>query len=232
MPWDFTSSREMALELQAELREAWLYVQSGHSCTWSDLRELVARRRIEALRESHSTAIDEYSRAFDDENRALKERNFQLESQLEHLRSSLQTMQSRAGDSRRRLLAAGTEQDLYPGEISDAVVSTLTEAQASCTAGSRRQAILADLVAANRVSERRGQIEAAVRSTLANKDRIGATELQALTAVGFAVDDTGRHPKAVFADDQRYGFTLFKTASDHRAGQNLVSEILKKLFKP
>lgn len=155
----------MALELQAELREAWLYVQSGHSCTWSDLRELVARRRIEALRESHSTAIDEYSRAFDDENRALKERNFQLESQLEHLRSSLQTMQSRAGDSRRRLLAAGTEQDLYPGEISDAVVSTLTEAQASCTAGSRRQAILADLVAANRVSERRGQIEAAVRST-------------------------------------------------------------------
>jgi len=53
-----------------------------------------------------------------------------------------------------------------------------------------------------------------------------------LIEVGFSITDGGKHYKAVFGDDPRYAFTLFKTASDHRSGQNLVSEMIRKLLKP
>lgn len=46
-----------------------------------------------------------------------------------------------------------------------------------------------------------------------------------------SVDEAGKHWKAVYQEDDRYTFTISKTSSDHRAGKNLASTILKKLFK-
>ena len=53
-----------------------------------------------------------------------------------------------------------------------------------------------------------------------------------LEGVGFTITDGGKHYKAVFADDPRFTFTIYKTAGDGRSGKNMTSDILRKLFKP
>jgi hypothetical protein len=232
LPREFDSSKKLLLDLQHDLREAWLYVQSPKSCTWADLREAAARHKINALRESHSTEIDDFSKAFDEENAALRERATQAEAQLMHLRAAIQGMQARLASARQVPLAAGQEQELYPGEISDAVLTTLEESLASTGEGSRREHIIRDLLDANSISETRGKLETAIREALADTVKVTNREVKILEDAGFTITDGGKHYKAVFADDQRYAFTIFKTASDHRAGQNLVSAMLRKLLKP
>lgn len=232
LPREFDSSKNLILDLQNELREAWLYVQSTKSCTWADLREAAARHKIHALRESHSTEIDEFSKAFDEENAALRERATQAEAQLVHLRAALQSLQDRLASAGQMPLAAGQEQELYPGEISDAILATLEESLAMTGEGSRRETIIRDLLDANQISDMRGKIETAIREALANTTKVTNRELKILSNAGFTITDGGKHYKAVFADDQRYAFTIFKTASDHRSGQNLVGEMVRKLLKP
>jgi len=174
---EFDSSKAMAQELQSRLREAWLYVQSAKSCTWADLREAVARHKINALRESHSTEIDEFSKAFDEENAALRERAVQAEAQMSHLRSALQ--QARSASARQGLLQGGNEQGLYPSEVLDAVIATLQESLNSCSQGSRRQTIIRDLLNSNPISEARGRLESTIRDALANTTKITQSELRA-----------------------------------------------------
>ena len=129
------------------------------------------------------------------------------------------------------MFVAGKEQEFYPGELKDAVLRTLQEDAGNISHGSRRETLLNDFLAANTPTDTGDQLEAAIKDILSKTDRVGPTEVKKFETLGFTVTDDGKHYKAVFEDDPRLTFTIFKTASDHRAGKNLASDLCKKLLR-
>jgi hypothetical protein len=126
----------------------------------------------------------------------------------------------------------GIEQEFYPGELRDAVVKTLEEDLAGgLTTGSRRSILVKDFVNANEASDTGNRLEASIKECLSKTDRVTTETVKRLEEIGFRVTDDGKHYKALFQDDPRFTFSVFKTASDHRAGKNLASDIAKKLTK-
>jgi hypothetical protein len=52
-----------------------------------------------------------------------------------------------------------------------------------------------------------------------------------LEDLGFTADESGKHVRVIFQGDPRYAFTISKTSSDHRAGKNLASTMVRTLFR-
>lgn len=228
IPRDFEDSEALEGELQRLVRNAQTYARPTRSAAWMDLREALSRMRIEELRSSGTASLDEYMAAFDEENKALRTQRDGAQRELERLRETVRRLQN----SRPSIgVAPGNEQDLYPGEVADIVVRALMDARTHSGEGSRKRMVLDDLLGANSLSGHADQIEQGIKSTLSTTDRVTATEIAALEEIGFNIEDGGKHYKATFAGDPRLTFTLFKTASDHRSGKNLASDMIRTLLK-
>ena len=65
-----------------------------------------------------------------------------------------------------------------------------------------------------------------IRDLLANNDRLTSTMRSELKDLGFTITENGKHIKLVF-HDPKYTFSMARTPSDHRAAQNMASDVLK-----
>jgi len=214
--------------LEKRVQKALCQSQPTDLSTWMAVRALVARERFAALRTSGTDNINEWIEAFDEERQSLQGQLAEAKSQIASLSAQLRgAYHSGETDG---LLSAGTEQDLFPGERAEVVQDALRQALSNVGEDTRAAHILSDLVSREEVRVRESLAES-VRAALQQKMSIGAREISELKALGFSVTDEGKHYKAVFRDDPRYRFTLHKTASDHRAPKNLVSQINRRLFK-
>ncbi|MCS4505890.1 hypothetical protein NYO91_17555 [Arhodomonas aquaeolei] len=218
------TARFLAMRVQTALCQS----QPTDLSTWMAVRALVARERFAALRSSGTEDIDDWVEAFDEERQSLEGQLAEAKSQIASLSAQLRGAyhSGESGD----LLSAGTEQDLFPGERAEVVQDALRHALSNAGEDTRTAHILSDLVSSDE-AQVRGSLAEAVRAALQDKMNIGAREISEIRGLGFSVTDEGKHYKAVFRDDPRYTFTLHKTASDHRAPKNLVSQINRKLFK-
>lgn len=214
--------------LEMRVQKALCQSQPTDLSTWMAVRALVARERFAALRSSGTEDINEWVEAFDEERQSLEGQLAEAKAQIASLSAQLRGAYH-SGESG-GLLSAGTEQDLFPGERAEVVQDALRQALSNAGGDTRTAHILSDLVSSEEVRVR-GSLAESVRSTLQDKMNIGAREISEIQGLGFSVTDEGKHYKAVFRDDPRYTFTLHKTASDHRAPKNLVSQINRRLFK-
>lgn len=214
--------------LEGRIQKALCQSQPTDLSTWMAVRALIARERVAALRDSGAEDLDEWIQAFDEERDSLRGELAETKAQVATLSAQLRGV--RPDGDIGGLLPAGSEQDLFPGERAEVVQHAIRQALSSASEDTRTAHILGDLVSPEHVGVR-DSLAAAVKSALQNAVKIGAKELAELTGLGFSTSDGGKHYKAVFRDDPRYTFTLHKTASDHRAPRNLVSQINRKLFK-
>jgi len=209
----------------------WLFWRSPRNNTWAYLTEAISLRRLDELKQRRSESLDEYMAAFDQENRSLRDQLQHAEARNSYLEEALRSLTERETLRGDVMFAAGDEQELYPGELRDAVLRTLQEDAPTLAPDSRRQVLLAAFLAANAPSDAAERIEEAVKEILSKADRVGPAEVKKLEAAGFEITDDGKHYKAVFGGDPRLTFSIFKTASDHRSGKNLASDICKRLVK-
>lgn len=227
IPEHFANSKEIEHTIQNIIRSKLTYARFGRSLTWVDLQESISKYRLDELRRTGSTSVDDYAAAFDAELGALNIQRNRLVGENERLREDIRRLQGAAPG----IIALGLEQEIYPGEVLDVAIRALKEYSASAVKGSRRATVLEDLLRVNHVSDRSDRIATEIKRILSDASRIGATEISELEELGFVVEDGGKHYKATFAGDSRLSFTLHKTASDHRAGKNLASDIIRTLFK-
>jgi len=231
LPFNYSDSRTMTLEAQEILRGAWLYTKSENDCSWNDIQQRIYQEKITSLRSTSSGSLDEFMAAFDGENEALRSKVKQLESRLQAAQFALQNIQATSNDMAIITINKGSENDLYPHEIQDCVISTLIESLDRMNTESRRFHVISNITNNNRISSERLQIESEIKRIISKTSRITSSEIAGLKAIGFEVDTSNKHPSAIFRGDPRYAFTLFSTASDHRSGDNLASDMIRKLIK-
>lgn len=222
--------RAVQLEVAKDIRIALSNRRQVTLCTWSNLKESVARNRFEQLKSVGSTELQEYVEAFDAELAAKQARVEEAEEEIARLTAEIRRLSAVTQSSSSGLIQRGAEQDLYQYEIADIVIDALADANRVARGGSRRQHVLQDLIKANPASGARLALEEEIKALLKTYQDMDSKTKNALTRLGFDLSDDGKHYKAVFQGDGRYTFSFSKTSSDHRAGKNLASDINNALF--
>lgn len=230
LPRDFDDAESLSVAVAALVREALVTVRPTPELTWVYLRELVSRARVERLRAEGTGNLDEYAAEFDAEIAVKNDRIAESDREIARLHAENRRLAA-ASSSAGALVARGKEGELYPGELTDTVVHALKLASASVEADGRRKHILTDLLVSNTASGNDDQIAEELKRMFAQRGDLTGTTRHELEDLGFEVTDDGKHHKAVFRGDARYTFSISKSSSDHRAGKNLASTIVRKLFK-
>jgi hypothetical protein len=221
--------------IETRVQKALCQSQPTDLPTWMAVRALIARKRVDELRESGTENLDTWMDAFDEENASLREQNEDLREQLtealarnHNLQAQLHGLQSARGSA--APFSHAEEVDLFPGERDEIIQHAIRLTLEHTEEGSRQRHVLEDLLPGDPTNIRE-EFADQVKSILQDRMNIGSAEIKALEKLGFGVTDDGKHYKAVFRNDPRYTFMLHKTASDHRGPQNLVSLINRRLFK-
>ena len=227
-----THSEHQLVECLVErIRVALCQAQPTDLSTWMAIRELVARKRTQALRNSHSVDLDQYVEAFDEELRVKSEQLDEANREVQRLRAEIRAAGSVHRSDEAGLIAEGREQDLFPGERAEIVRSALRKALEGARGNSRTGHVIQDILSTEQGPSLRPDMAERVKRCFEGKKKLGSREISELKDLGFAISEEGKHYKAVFRDDPRYTFTIPKTSSDHRAGLNLASTINNTLFK-
>jgi hypothetical protein len=174
--------------------------------------------------------VDDFIAAFDSEIKAKDERLAALDRELGRMRAERRRSES-ASEVEGTIIARGKEREFYPGELSDAVIYALAHGRNSLLPGGRRAHLIDDILKANKSTEMENELESEIKEAFSESGDLGATQRRTLEDLGFTIEGAGKHWKAVYQDDERYTFVISKTSSDHRAGKNLASTIVKTLLK-
>lgn len=226
----FDSSAELEEIIFEEIRQALVNRRPHSSSTWAYVQELVSREKFRSLQGQGSAEINDYIQNFDLELGATKQQLKEAENEISRLKAELRKYQSKAPMQSGIPLKPIAEQDLYEGEIIGIIMDAIEDCKNRVHQDSRRQHILDALSKSNpstgQVELLREQLKSILRDYKSMDSKIKA----GLEEIGFEISENGKHYKLVFQGDERYTFSLAKTASDHRGGLNLASDIANKIL--
>lgn len=191
---------------------------------------LAEKRRIEENRKQTSKEKeqywDEYVKA-QTQVEALTEQNARLQSELAVLRARVDSM----GEN--PLLYYGDEREFYQGEMLEFVRTALSEKLDRLPKEKDRHLrcadVLQDLLNANECEEIQAQRQTELKRVLKGYRTLTPEIQSTLIDAGFRITD-GKHYKLTYYDDERYTVTMAKSGSDWRGGENLISEIRKRIY--
>ena len=160
------------------------------------------------------------------------------EAEIEKLSSELQKKEYEISWLKAKLdsmtdvpvLIAGDEDDFYPGEAKDFVLSVLKKELSATEARTRRHDILKDLLEANGYKAEGERRADEVKRLLSNYSGMTPKVKKGLEEIGFAFDKSD-HQKVKYYGDDRYTIIYASTPSDKgRGGKNDASITIKKAF--
>ena len=191
---------------------------------------LAEKRRIEENRKQTSKEKeqywDEYVKA-QTQVEELTKQNARLQSELAVLRARVDSM----GEN--PLLYYGDEKEFYQGEMLEFVRTALSEKLDRLPKEKDRHLrcadVLQDLLNANESEEIQAQRQTELKRVLKGYRTLTPEIQSTLIDAGFRITD-GKHYKLTYYDDERYTVTMAKSGSDWRGGENLISEIRKRIY--
>ena len=124
-----------------------------------------------------------------------------------------------------QFIEPGAETDFYTGERKDILLSVLEDALASLKPGSRRRDVVASVIEANGGGEKQRAREKELKAILRGYVSMDASVRTRLQKFGFVINGAGKHYNLVYYGDNRYAYTIAKTAGDGRAGVNAGASI-------
>jgi hypothetical protein len=229
LPSRFQSAEELESTIKETVRTALTHIRPKVESTWSYVREMVSRTRLEQLRAQGEEGWEEYAQEIDAELSAVREQLADSEAEIRRLTAENLRLQSFARPTSDGLLSQGEEQDFYPGEVKECITDALRASRSVIKQDSRWMHIIDDLLEANAGSEGAEQLANEIKGIFSKSGKFGAGERRALEDLGFEVSEGGKHIKAVYHGDDRYVFSISKTPGDVRSGMNLASRIINKV---
>lgn len=124
----------------------------------------------------------------------------------------------------------GEEEEFYPGEIKDFVLSVLANAVVNIEKDSRKQHVVIDIVESNGYKHLAEDKKQRLKSLLKGYKTVSSSMKQELIDIGFEISDDGKHYKLIYNGDPRYTIALAKTPSDNCSGDNIIGTISRKVF--
>lgn len=190
-------------------------------------QESVKSEAIEKAKEEANAILD----GFETDMRKLQEQIDELTRSNEKLQYENQGLKVKIDSIQEQpLLYMGTENELYPGEIKDLVLSTLNDGLSNIETKTRRYDVVQDIIQANDyqcISKKRAD---EAKRLLKNYNGMTPKIRKGLEDIGYNVTHEGDHYKAIYYSDDRYIVVHGATPSDNRAGKNNVSNTVKKAF--
>lgn len=191
---------------------------------------LVEKRRLEENRKQTSKDKDEYWDAYVQAQTQVEEltkQNARLQNELAGLRARVDSM----GEN--PLLYYGDEKEFYQGEMLEFVLTALSEKLDRLPKEQHPKLrvvdVLQDLLNANECDGVQKQRQEELKRVLKGYRTLTPEIQSTLINAGFRISD-GKHYKLTYYDDDRYTVTMAKSGSDWRGGDNLFSEIKKRVY--
>lgn len=126
------------------------------------------------------------------------------------------------------IIVEGVEEDLYPGEQRDIIISYIKDRMSSIPKNTRQYHVCMSILEANPENGTRATYRRRIFETLKSFKHIFSGTRLGLEDIGIIVDrSNSSHPKLVFKNDERYQMVIAGTASDSRAGSNAAMELCK-----
>lgn len=209
--------------------------------TWQGVSNSLLSDRLNSQREERfiaesakQKAEDEVDKIYDTFDEDLKKLQHQLEEltrQNESLRCENQGLRAKLNETNTvPVLNFGDEDEFYPGEIKDLILSSLENSLNNTAKKSRRSDVLRDIIESNgylSLSEERKQT---IKKLMKGYKGISGPMRQQLAELGFEVTEDGKHYKLTYFGDGRYWTTLAKTPSDNRGDKNIAANIIKYML--
>lgn len=201
--------------------------------TWDGVNNALLQNRLTDQTIKQMEAESEKEQLYDVFGEDLEK----LQRQVEELTRSNQALHAENQGLRRKfmeneqpeILQTGEEDEFYPGEIEDCILSILTDALKNSDPKSRQNHILTDLLEHNNyqaLSEKRKQ---EIKTLFKGYKSMSSAMRQTLQKLGFEISEDGSHYKLTYFGDPRYKTVIAKTGSDHREGKNISSVISKMM---
>lgn len=197
--------------------------------TWQGVNNAILRREMERANKEKDEAerlVDSTDEEISDFNRRIENltrENERLVAENMGLRSKISGMDAKP------LLYFGGEDEFFPGEIKDIVLSVLDDA-ANKRGKGRSSDVLADIVKSNDYQRLLEQRTKELKVEMKDYSKMTGAKRQFLERLGFIIEDGGKHYRLTYYGDPRYNTTLSKSGSDSRAGLNATTTIIRTMM--
>lgn len=191
-------------------------------------RQIAKYQEAESARQSAKKEVDQVYNEFDEDLKKMQQKLEELTRTNETLMIENSVMRAKMNATEALpILYQGNEEDFYPDEIQDMILSILEEAFSNTESKTRRADILSDIIENNKyqhLSEKRKQ---KVKAIFKGYKNLSGAIKQELMELGITISEDGKHYKLTYNNDPRYMVTVGKTPSDNRAGNNNAALINK-----
>lgn len=186
---------------------------------------------IETEIEAEAKEFKERVRQLEGRIQQLEESNLQLIQENQALRTTKSVEVKSTSEQQDGAIVLSTiERDFYPNERSEILIEVLRDSLRNVRDNSRRQHIIADIVANNSFESKREKIKAELQELFRDYRDMSRSTRKALERMGFEIVSENNHYKLIFQKDNRYMVAFAKTTSDWRAGRNIVGHISNLLL--
>lgn len=220
--YQYTFERVLGMKQRKKLREALV----RENIASKDLNEFMDS--FDGEFENLNTQItnlqmknDELSGKYDELFREKNSLGAQLESYKQYIENTK--------NQKKSILVSGTENEFYPGETSDLILSVLSQVKSSYPNDSHAYMLIDSILSANKCTEINKQMLESLRSIMYSGQDLNKSSKADLKRLGFSITEDGTHYKLRYMDDNRFQFSMSKTSSDIRAFKNLYSELSSRL---
>ncbi len=154
---------------------------------------------------------------------SLMHENERLTAENSGLRAKL------SGKESMPILYLGGEDEFFPGEIKEIILSILDKALGD-KSRTRESDVLRDIIHSNGHQHSREARIREIKAKLKGYTKMNASLRSYLEGLGFVITEDGKHYRLTYYGDNRYHTTLSKSASDHREGENIAAQIIKDML--
>lgn len=179
--------------------------------------------------------LEDYMSGYDsleDKLKAAKEKISALTEENTILRNKNDSLQAAltASGIEENIITKSPVTEFFEGEQHDLIVTVLKEAAARCGGFDTRQyELINSLLENNEYIGNGRETNEVVKRVLSSGEQISERDIVELERVGFKLVSDKNHYKIVYRGNERYWFTISKSPSDRRSGQNNASDIIKRL---
>ncbi len=124
-----------------------------------------------------------------------------------------------------QFIEPGIEKDFYTDERKHILLDVLDDACQTLKEGCRRRDVVMSVLAANGYDGQQKKRREELKSMLRGYTSMDSAVRNRLQKFGFVISGTGKHYDMTYYGDNRYGYTISKTAGDGRAGINAAASI-------
>lgn len=196
---------------------------------WVEINNAKTRKAIQAIKDEGKTSIELIS-LYEDENSSLQDEVKELGAKIQYLESRIRSLTEKATVQGDLKINVGTEDDLFPDEIMEIILTVLKKSLSTMHAKSRFHDVITSVIDANECNNLIESCDQNLKKAMVGY-RSMTPKLQAtLEQIGFSINDEGKHLKLTYHDDPRYTYILPKTGSDRRGSLNAYSDIANIAF--